>query len=279
MNDEVNLLCELAKVSKSGYYRWLKIADLPDPDKEDYQLINQIFEKGKKKLGYRAVTMKLPKDRKMNHKKVARIMTKFGLKAKIRRKNPYKEIMKKTQEHRTCENLLNRQFNQLVPFRILCTDITYIWFNGRFVYLSAIKDIASGEIVAWSVSCHIDMELVFQTIEGLKIYAKEMSLNLNNLMLHSDQGFQYTSPQYIELIKHFGIRQSMSRKGNCIDNSPMESFWGHFKDEVEFHSCKTFQELRQVIAEYIHYFNNERPQWDLKKMTPVEYRNHLLICC
>jgi putative transposase len=95
-------------------------------------------------------------------------------------------------------------------------------------------------------------------------------------LLHSDQGVHYTNPQYIQRVEKLGLVQSMSRKGNCIDNAPMESFFGHFKDEVDFKDCKTFDELRSKIAEYIQYYNNERQQWNLKKMTPVEYRNHLL---
>jgi putative transposase len=95
-------------------------------------------------------------------------------------------------------------------------------------------------------------------------------------LLHSDQGVHYTNPQYIQRVEKLGLVQSMSRKGNCIDNAPMESFFGHFKDEVDVADCKTFDELKAKIAAYMQYYNNERQQWNLKKMTPVEYRNHLL---
>ena len=273
------MLCAISHVSTSGYYRWLKTADEPDQDRNDYLAIKEIFDKGRKKYGHRTITMKLQREKGilMNRKKVLRIMNKYGLKAKIRRRNPYKTIMRKTQEHRTCENILNREFNQLVPFRTLCTDITYLPFNNRFAYLSVIKDIASGEIVAWSLSCHMDNELVFETINNLQLFSGMNSLSLKDVLLHSDQGFQYTSPCYIELIKNIDLKQSMSRKGNCIDNSPMETFFGHLKDDIDYKNCKTFAELKQTIKEYIDYYNNERPQWELKKMTPVEYRNHLLL--
>jgi transposase InsO family protein len=276
---KVGLLCKITKVSRSGYYRWLKSADEPDRDHGDYLLINELFAKGKGKHGHRVITMKLSREKKiiMNHKKVMRIMNKFGLTTRIRRRNPYKMIMKKSQEHRTCENILDRTFKQRVPLRALCTDITYLWFGHRFAYLSVIKDIASREIVAWSLSWHLGMSLVFETINGLKQTANRHSWALENVLLHSDQGFHYTNPGYIQEVKELKIRQSMSRKGNCIDNSPMESFFGHFKDEVDYKNCKTFDDLKHMVGEYIDYYNNDRQQWELKKMTPVEYRNHLLI--
>ena len=99
---------------------------------------------------------------------------------------------------------------------------------------------------------------------------------LEGLILHSDQGFHYTNPEYQKILKDNKIIQSMSRKGNCIDNAPMESFFGHFKDEVDYKNCKTFEELVEKIDEYIYYYNNKRYQWNKLKMAPVEYRNHLL---
>ena len=149
-------------------------------------------------------------------------------------------------------------------------------FNHRMAYLSVIKDIGSGEIVAWKLSLHIDMELVLETVERLKDNTALPLKSLQNIMIHSDQGFHYTNPQYIWQIKKMNMMQSMSRKGNCIDNSPMESFFGHFKDDVDYKSCKTFEDLNILIEEYMQYYNYERYQWNLKKMTPVEYRNHLL---
>ena len=205
---------------------------------------------------------------KMNHKKIIRIMNKYNLVAKIRRKNPYKAIMKKTAEHRTFSNQLDREFTQTIPHRFFCTDITYLFFNSRIAYLSVVKDIATGEVVAWHLLPHITMELVLKTVEQMKPY--------RNAMVHSDQGFHYTNPEYIEKVKALEIIQSMSRKGNCIDNAPIESFFGHLKDDIDYKSCKTFEELRLLIENYIKYYNCERAQWDLNKMTPIEYRDHLL---
>ena len=204
-------------------------------------------------------------------------MGKYGLVCKIRRANPYKQIAKKTKEHCTFNNQLNREFKFLVPFKVFCTDITYLPFNHRMAYLSVIKDIGSGEIVAWKLSMHIDMELVLGTIERLRNNAALPLESFQNILIHSDQGFHYTSPQYIEQIKKMSMIQSMSRKGNCIDNSPMESFFGHLKDDVDWKECKTFEELNLLIENYMQYYNYERYQWNLKKMTPVQYRTQSLL--
>jgi len=267
---DIELLCNIAEVSRSGYYRWLKTADDTDKDYDDYLLVKEIFEAGKSRYGWRQIRMNLERKKKiiMNHKKIIRIMRKYDLVAKIRRRNPYKAIMKKTAEHRTFENKLDRNFNQIIPHKFFCTDITYLFFNNRIAYLSVIKDIATGEIVAWHISMHITMELVLGTISQMK--------NYQNALIHSDQGFHYTNPEYISEVRESKLIQSMSRKGNCIDNAPIESFFGHLKDDVDYKNCKTFEELRLLIENYIQYYNCERAQWDLNKMTPVEYRDHLL---
>ncbi len=264
-------MCGIAKVSRSGYYQWLKNADQADKDYGDYLLIKEIFDKGKGKYGWRQVKMGLERKKQinMNHKKIIRIMKKYHLVTKIRRRNPYKVIMKKTKEHRTFDNRLDRAFNQTTPRRFFCTDITYMPFNSRFAYLCVIKDIATGEIVAWYLLPYITMELVLKTIKQMKPF--------RDALIHSDRGSHYTNPEYIEKVKALEMIQSMSRKGNCIDNAPAESFFGHLKDDIDYKSCKEFEELRLLIKNYIHYYNYERAQWDLKKMTPVEYRDHLLV--
>lgn len=210
----------------------------------------------------------------MNLKKVKRIMKKYHLVTKVRKKNPYKTIMKKSLEHRTAPNILQREFEQTSPYAVLSTDITYLWWNYRFAYLSVVKDLATGEVVSWCLSTHLEMNLVMDTLSKLK--RSDGIIGWDKTMIHSDQGFHYTNPLYIQKLKDMNMIQSMSRKGNCIDNSPIESFFGHMKDELDYKHCKTFEELRFVIDEYMQYYNNERHQWERKKMTPVEYRNHLL---
>ncbi len=257
----------MAKVSRGGYYKWLQQSDEPDKDYNDYLKIKEIFDKSKCKYGWRSIKMRLPA---MNHKKIQRIMRKYELVAKVRRKNPYKAMMKKSLEHRIFPNKLQREFKQNIPFKVLCTDITYLWWNGVFVYLSVIKDIASGEVVAWNLSSGLEVSFVIDTIKNLKMNSYE------DILIHSDQGFHYTNPSYIEILKEFKMIQSMSGKGKCIDNAPIESFFGHFKDELDYKFCNSFEELRLAIQEYMRYYNYERKQWTKQKMTPVEYRNYLL---
>ena len=269
------MLCSIANISQSGYYKWLKHSEELEKDQAGYLLVRGIFDRGKGKWGFRTIQMQLLEDGiTMNHKKIIRIMKKYHLFTRIRRKNPYKMIMKKSLGHRTFENKLNREFGQDIPHKVFCTDITYIPFNYRFAYLSAVKDIATGEIVAWNMEKHLEMDLVLKTVEKLK----ESTPSLKEIMIHSDQGFHYTNPAYIQKVRESEMIQSMSRRGNCIDNAPIESFFGHLKDDVDYKHCKTFEELNLTIGEYMRYYNNQRRQWKLKKMTPVEYRNHLFNC-
>jgi len=268
------MYCQIAQVSRSGYYKWLN-GDNDSKDEADIKLIKEIFEKGKKKLGWRSVQMKLKSDYEtiMNHKKIKRIMRETGLRTRIRKKNPYRMIMKKTQEHRIFDNLLNRQFEQTIPGRVLCTDITYLYYGyGRKAYLSVIKDVATKEIVSWQLSNNLTMKFVLDSIDALD------SINTVNskTIIHSDQGFHYTNPEYVRKVKALKLIQSMSRKGNCIDNAPIESFFGHFKDDLDYKWASSYEELREMTKNYMHYYNHKRYQWNLKKMAPVEYRNHLL---
>jgi putative transposase len=274
MSGDVKMLCEIAAVSRSGYYRWLNKSN-HYKDEDDVRMIKEIFEKGKKKLGWRPIQMKLLNDYGivMNHKKIKRIMRENNLITRIRKKNPYKMIMKKTQEHRTFDNLLDRRFEQAIPGRVLCTDITYLYFGyGRRAYLSVIKDIATKEILSWQLSNNLTMKFVLDSIDALQ----RVSTVDSKTMIHSDQGFHYTNPEYIRRLRALRLTQSMSRKGNCIDNAPVESFFGHLKDDVDYKSARTFEELREMIESYMDYYNHKRYQWEIKKMAPVEFRNHLL---
>jgi len=200
-------------------------------------------------------------------------MKKYGLIVKVRRINPYKMIMKKTQEHRTFNNVLGRRFKQDIPGKVLCTDITYLYYGqGRKAYLSAVKDVASKELVSWKISNNLSMKFVLDTLDELK---NNRTLS-DKTIIHSDQGFHYTNPEYIQRVKSLNLVQSMSRKGNCIDNAPIESFFGHLKDNINYKKAETFNELSDMVNNFMEYYNNQRYQWEIKKMTPVQYRNHLL---
>lgn len=269
----------VAGVSRSGYYAWKRAAGVRgERDASDRALVTMIETLCKRHIGtygYRRITMELrSKGYRGNHKRVLRVMRKEGMGARIRRRNPYKQIMKKTQEHQTCPNLLDRQFAQTAPERVGGTDITYVWVSGlgRFVYLSIVKDFASGEVLAHVVSLSLTIPIATTTVARL---AERLGGNIDGFMLHSDQGVHYTHPVYQRKLKTIGMVQSMSRKGNCIDNASTETFFGHMKDELDVSDCRTFSDVQIAIATYMSYHNLERRQWTKKKMTPIEYRDHL----
>lgn len=276
----ISYLCQFTGVSRSGYYAWIKkkgerqVRD--EKDKEEIKLIQLIFTQNQEKAGALQIKMMLENDYGviMNHKKIRRLMKKFGLRAKIRQANPYKQMMKATQEHRTCPNHLNRAFNQQKPGKIFLTDITYVYYgNGQKAYLSCVKDSTTKEIVAHHLSTSLHMGIAYSTLEKLQ---EAMECFHPEAMIHSDQGFHYTHPQFQARVKEAGLLQSMSRRGNCWDNAPMESFFGHLKDMVDHKSCENFKQLNQEVNHYINRYNTERYQWNLNKMTPVQYRDHLL---
>lgn len=207
-----------------------------------------------------------------NLKRIRRIMKKFQIVCPIRKANPYRRIAKATKEHRTCANQLQRQFKQGVVGKELLTDITYLMYrNGKRAYLSTIKDAETNEILAYEVSDKITLDIVMNTLYQLK---KQRHL-AQDAIIHSDQGFHYTHPHYQSFVKKMGLRQSMSRRGNCWDNAPQESFFGHLKDETHLKECATFEEVKREIKSYMTYYNHYRGQWHLKKLPPVKYRQQL----
>jgi putative transposase len=275
-------LCELAGVSRSGYYRWLHAEEnrqLRDyADEQDVNLIKAHYDALNGKVGALGIKMRLERDNgiNMNHKKIRRLMKKFNLVAKIRQANPYRKMAKATHEHLTCPNLLARQFDQGEPEKVFLTDITYLDYGqGQWAYLSCVKDGATRQILAHHLSTSLEISLVERTIDKL---LERLEGNIHpEAIFHSDQGMHYTHVRIRNRISQAGFKQSMSRKGNCWDNASMETFFGHMKDELEYRDCSTIQELRARVNDYIEYYNSGRYQWTLKKMTPDEYRNHLLV--
>jgi putative transposase len=277
----ISYLCKLTGVSRSGYYKWLqnneKQAIREEQDYQDYLLLKSIYDNAKGKIGYRGLYMILADllVTPMNHKKILRLMRKFNFFAKVRQANHYRTMAKATEVHRAVPNHLNRDFKQDEPGKVFLTDITYLRIQGgQTAYLSCVKDVATREIVAYELSTSLRMSIVYRTLEKLK---EALNENIHpEAMLHSDQGFHYTHPEYQKRIKALGLIQSMSRKGNCLDNAPMESFFGHLKDEVDYKEANNIAELKNMIDEYMEHYNTRRKQWTLKKMTPAAYRSHLI---
>jgi len=273
-------LCILAGVSRSGYYNYINTSmtrELKDrKDRETLQIIMKGYEfKGYDK-GSRGILMALRNEFGIifNRKRIQRIMRKFKIKCPIRKANPYRRIARATKEHCIVPNLLKREFKQGVPGKVLLTDITYMPYQKGTAYLSVVKDSSSNEIMAYYLSKNIKLEISMITIE--KLISNHKDMIKADAYIHSDQGVHYSSPKFQQLLKKHALGQSMSRRGNCWDNAPMESFFGHMKDDINYKSCQTFEELQTMIDEYMNYYNNSRYQWNLKKLTPVKYRNQLL---
>ena len=245
-------------------------------DEENFEIILKAYKFKNRKKGSRQIKMVLDNefDIHFNLKKIQRLMRKFGLKCPIRKANPYRRMMKATKEHSTCENLVNRNFKTGKPYNVLLTDITYIFYNNKKCYLSTVKDGETNEILAYYISEKLTLDISLETIK--KLHRNKNILLCNKVKIHSDQVVHYTSPKFHELLKKYNIQQSMSRRGNCWDNAPQESYFGHMKDELNLETCFTFRDVCNEIKDYIEYYNNYRYQWNLKKMTPVKYRNHLL---
>ncbi len=254
-------------MSRSGYYNWKK--KLPPTLTEDDKLILKVFKEKKGKFGIRRLKMHIYRhhSEKFNLKKIIRIKKKLGLITLLRRPSKYSSFLRSKEVHREIPNLLCRRFKPDFGEVLLSTDVTELRYgNGQKAYLSAVQNLGSKEIMNFCVMPTPQVEMVMAGIDQmLNSISKD-----KKIVLHSDQGFQYTSHIYRSKLKEYGVTQSMSRRGNCLDNAPIESFFGHLKDEAEYKECKNFNALDKKIKNYINYYNKERPQWGLKQKTPAE---------
>lgn len=283
LKDVISTLCKIAGVSRSGYYNYFTLtsqnrrSQRDNQDEQAKNIILKAFHFKQRKKGARQIKMTLAGQYGIiyNLKRIRRIMKKYSIFCPIRKANPYKRMMKATQQHTVLPDLLKRKFKQSLPGKVLLTDITYLFYGqGKKAYLSTIKDGSTNEILAYHVSDRMTLDIATDTIRKLK---KNRRIKLTkDAFIHSDQGVHYTSPIFQKLVKASRLGQSMSRRGNCWDNAPQESFFGHFKDEAYIKTCATLEQLKNEIKQYMIYYNNYRYQWNLKKMTPVQYRNHLL---
>ena len=273
-------LCSIARVSRSGYYNWVNSKDKRDEqerkDRHDFELILEAFSHRGYDKGVRGIHMRLlhmDPPILMNVKKISRLMHKYNLICPIRQANPYRRMAAALKTNNVADNLVNREFEEHGPRSILLTDITYSPYNGTFAYLSTIIDAFTKQVLSYAISDNLKLDFVLLTVEQL-IRNHRISLD-EETIIHSDQGVHYTSYKFIEIVKDSNLRQSMSRRANCWDNAPQESFFGHMKDEIDVSNCTDFCEVKDIIDDWIDYYNNERYQWDLAKLSPNEYYSYI----
>ena len=278
----VKMLCEIAGVSRSGYYNWVdsaeKRAEKEAHDRADFELILEAYnfrgyDKGAQGIYMRFLHMDLPIV--MNVKKIRRLMKKYGLVCNIRKANPYRRMAKAIKTNNVADNLVQREFEKYGPRMILLTDITYIPFDGRFCYLSTIIDAFTKQILSYVLSESLEVDFVLETV-NLMVEKHGVSL-ATKAIIHSDQGCHYTSCSFIQLVKDKGLRQSMSRRGNCWGNAPQESFFGRMKDHIgdKLKGCTMYCEVLAIIDDWMDYYNNDRYQWELAKLSPNEYYQYI----
>lgn len=230
----VSYLCQSAGVSRSGYYSWKKRKNDPlsvynkkeEQDRKDFDLILEAYnfkgyDKGRRGIHMRLLRMGII----MNHKKISRLMDKFNLFCPIRKANPIRRMAKAMKTSNYTDNILNRHFDEYGPGYVLETDITYLFYGAKHskAYLSVIKDGFTKQILSYVLSPSLEEDFVLKTINQL--FKKHKHDIHTDALIHSDQGAHYTSMRFIDLLKSLEIRQSMSRRGNCWDNAPQESFF------------------------------------------------------
>ena len=273
----VQMLCSVAGVSRSGYYRWISQkeyrATREQKDLADFALIKEAFDYRGYKKGVRGIHMRLLRRKEkpvlMNLKKIRRLKNKFGLVTPFRQLNPYKQMAKARKEHIIAPNLLAREFTNHGIRSVILTDITYLKnATGKFSYHCVMMDAFTKEVLGSSLNKTMEEDFVLACAkEVIKNYGHELSVAT---MIHSDQGPQYTSNAFADIVKNASLRRSMSRKANCWDNAPQESFFGHMKDEVAILPTDTHEDIVKKVTAWIDYYNTDRPQWGLGKLTPRE---------
>jgi transposase InsO family protein len=264
------LLCRVLEVSRSGYYAWLT-RPLSKRAQEEGRLdveIKAAHTRTRQTCG----PERLQRDLKAHGVRVGisrirRIRKKLGIRCKQIRK--FKATTDSTHAHPVADNLLDQQFETTAPNKVWLSDITYISTDEGWLYCAAHKDIFNGEIVGYALGSRITKDLVSRSLFRA-VTAKRPP---RGLIHHSDRGSQYCSPNYQKLLQQFGMKASMSRKGNCYDNAPMESFWGTLKNELIYHCrYRTREEAIKEITEYIEvFYNRQRRQARLGYLSPAAY--------
>lgn len=273
-------MCSLAGVSRGGYYYWLNQEEAriqrEEADLEDFSLVLEAYKFRGYAKGARSIYMRLlhlTPPIVMNIKKIRRLMDKYNLKCPIRKPNPYRRMLKAIRTNNFADNILKRRFKDFGPRNVLLTDITYIPFNGEWLYLSVIIDAYTKQVLSYVLSDTMKLDFVLETVKQLlEKYGVDLS---QETIIHSDQGVHYTSYKFIEIVENAELRRSMSRRGNCWDNAPQESFFGHMKQEIDLSNCRKFSEVKAAIDDWMAYYNQDRYQWNLAKLSPNEYYEYI----
>lgn len=266
---DLDLLLNQANMARSSYYYYEKRSQSVDKYNVVKELIKQIYNQNKGRYGYRRITLELRnRGVVINHKTVLHLMRVLGLKSLIRLKK-YKSY--KGELGKVAPNILARNFKAVQPNQKWATDVTEFNVSGKKLYLSPIIDLFNQEIISYELSERPNFN---QVITMLKKSFKKLP-DQTNLILHSDQGWQYHMKHYQRILKEKGIKQSMSRKGNCLDNAIIENFFGILKSELFYlKKYKSVDQLKNEIIDYINYYNNDRIKLNLKGMSPIKYRAH-----
>lgn len=262
-------MCLFFGTSRAAYYAWVKKMDCSDPDQEPLEWVREAYQASRRTYGYRRITLWIGKHKGkvINHKAVLRLMNKLNLHSIVRKRKPYKKVTDLGTYHRY-DNLLNREFTATRPNQKWVTDITFVSTQQGWGYLSTIKDLFDGFIVAHEFGRENSQALVNKTLQKATHNEKVTA----ELLLHSDQGHQYTSQAYFVLTQQYNITPSMSRRANCWDNAPMENFFGQLKEEaLRQVRNPTFEEARRIIEDYVCFYNYERIQLKTRQ-TPFERR-------
>ena len=268
---KLDILLEVAHLARATYYYHIKQLAKPDKYKDAKEAITAIYHENKGRYGYRRITGELRQHGfALNHKTVQRLMKKLGLVCRVRMKK-YRSY--KGEVGKIAPDLLERHFEAEKPNQKWVTDVTEFHLFGQKLYLSPILDLCSRDIVSYTISDRP----VLSMVTGMLEKAFQVIPDGTNLILHSDQGWQYQHKRYQRMLREKGIRQSMSRKGNCLDNAVIENFFGLLKSELlylqEFESMEHF---KAELIDYLDYYNNRRAKAKLKGLPPAIHRQQAL---
>ena len=273
-------ILELIGINKSVYYQLLSnenygkgVLRRQIRDDEDIRLIRQVADYKGYKKGYRQISMLMNHVTgvEMSPHRVQMLMRRYGMNTGIRPPVKNRKAMKELVERNGKPNIINRKFKLYRPNEVRLTDVTYLYYgDGMLAYGSASIDPVTGRVICFVVRERNDLQLALDTLEKMDSFPA-----VNGGIIHSDQGVLYFTDDFQNAVKDRKLVQSMSRRGNCWDNAPVESFFGHFKDECDYSHCLCFRELKRCIEDYRVYYNYERCMWNRLKMTPVQYEAYL----